>query len=398
MTTPAQLPVVPVSFSRLAAYQECPYKAKNAGYETSVPAIIGNIVHDGIRLYFREAGRNPDPVKQQIQAEIVQNGLQPEDARRALELFDKFLANPFYQFPEDRIMAVESDDGEIVDRGRQMFLVKLPVAVPDADGNKVQIAIRGGMDVTLTAKRPEDGIEIIDWKTGFKDASQFQAELYALAAFLKYWRTAPIRVRFAYLQRGFSSYEDYSEADMPGILQYVAIIAAAYVKETEWKPRFSAACKNCDFKLTCPEYLEVMSKAPIKPEIDPENFGAMFKWFEHMKAIETCAGAFKEDMQGLMKSYLEKHEKAQTPDGRTATLGERVTRYKYPAEPVREVLARHGIPYDKGFVFNRGEFDTWLEDEAIRGNIQAPEAEAVQAELEKLKDPQKTMQIKFKTG
>jgi CRISPR/Cas system-associated exonuclease Cas4 (RecB family) len=305
-------------------------------------------------------------------------------------MVDRIARSPYYQFSEEQIISVESDDGETFEHGRQMFMVELPINI---GGRKV--FIRGAFD--LVVKQKEDGIEIIDWKSGFKKADKFQQELYALVAFIKYWRVSPIRVRFVYTRSGFSEYEDFEETDMLAILQYVAILANAYANETEWAPRFNANCKDCEFRNGCAPYLDAISKLPETPQIDPENWDAIQKWEQHIDAIVSCAKRLAEDLDTMKRGYLKKHGETKTLDGRLAYIGERINRYGIPWDVIKANLdglidAQQLVEY-----ISPTQVEWFLTKGVVEGKITAEKSGELMAIFEKQKQPtSKSDTIKFK--
>lgn len=384
--------LIPLSFSRLARYQGCPYRCKHEPYGGGPEAAVGDTVHQAIAAFLKT--RDPLEARRVIDREVLNHRLTQEQAADCTKLFQTFGSKPWYQPDADRIITVESDDGEMEEHGRTMFCVPLPLKVDTEDG-PVQIALKGAMDLVFSA-RDGEGIEITDWKTGFKDADPFQSDLYALASYLKYWKTTPIRVRFAYLRKGFDSREDYTDADMPGILQYVSIIAAAYVRETAWEPKFGQNCASCTFRLTCSAYLEAISKAPERPQLDPENFDALAKWAKHLAAVKSCAEKFHDEAAGLMKAYLQKHEKAAMPDGREAFLREQVGRYNYADITIQKTFADLNIPWNAGYSFSMSGFEAWAQDAMITGKITKDAYEQAVARMKGSREAVKIQKIAYR--
>lgn len=379
-----------LSFSRLSSYKGCPYRCKNATRSDSAEATaatLGKACHESLAIFFR---RGYAAARAEAIRIAPATGLDSTMTADLLNMIDRICRSPYYQFSEDRILAVESDDGEIFEHGRQMFLVELPINI---GGRKV--FIRGAFD--LVVKQKDDGIEIIDWKSGFKKADKFQGELYALIAFLKYWRVSPIRVRFVYTRSGFSEYEDYDSTDMSAILQYVAILANAYANETAWEPRFNANCKDCEFRTACSPYLDAMSRLPETPQIDPENWEAIQKWENHIAAISSCAKRLGDELDTMKREYLKKHGETKALDGRVAYIGERINRYGIPWSSIRANLdgvvdAQELIEY-----VSPSQVEEFLTKKVVEGVITPEKSAELMGVFEKQKQPtSKSDTIKFK--
>lgn len=230
-----------VSYSKLNQYRKCPFLCKNPVPQDNKVLTFGKAFHSGIESFLRNGCY--DTAENIIIKEAQESSFSADETKEILDLFRSSVNDPKYMPEKDRIITIESDDGEIEDRGRKMFLVKLPVKVGEEE-----IFIRGAFDLVLTAKKSK-GLEIRDWKTGFKDADEFQAELYALVAYLKYWKSEPIFVRFDYVRRGFhSKLLEYGLEDLGSILQYTALLCSSFHNEKEWKPKFGIGCRDCDYK------------------------------------------------------------------------------------------------------------------------------------------------------
>ena len=378
-----------LSYSRLSLYKECAFRCKNSLRPDSPEATaadLGGVAHDSLAIYCRKG--EPEAKANAIK-QAPASGLNTSQTNDLVTMLEKVMMNPRYQFKQENIICVESDDGDHFEHGRQMFLVELPVRV-----NGRRVFIRGAFDLVL---KVEDGIEVIDWKSGFAKANKFQQEIYALIAYLLYWKIAPIRVRFVYIRSGFSEYEDFESTDMLGILQYVAILVNAYGNEKDWLPRFNKNCGNCEFRTGCKEYLDAMSKLPDTPKIDPENWDAIQKWSAHIAAIKSVATKFADELDELEVTYLKNHGETKALDGRMAYIGERTNRYGIPWDVVKgnigDTLGMDGIVE----YLSTTVVEEFLTKKSIEGSITMQQAQALMKIMEAQKiATSKSDAIKYK--
>lgn len=382
-----------LSFSRLSAFKDCPYRCANAQRLDSPEATaadLGCVVHESNAVYHRSGY---DAAIRHYHASAVACGLNTEQVNAGLEMIDRMSRNPFFQIDQSDIICVESDDGEIEEHGRKMFLAELPIVI----GSK-KVFLRGAFDLVI--RRVKDGemeIEIVDHKTGFAKGNEFQKQLYALASYLLYWRIVPIKVRFHYMRSGFTDLTVFDESDLSGILQHVAILANAYATETEWAPRFNTNCGDCEFRTGCNAYLDAMSKLPDVPKIDPENWEAILKWEAHLKAIEKCAKKWSDELDDAKRNYLKNHGETKMPTGQIAYLGEKVTRYGIPFETVSANIGKYLDLAGMIEYVSPSDVEGFLDKKIVEGKIDAATAAKLLEILEKQKVPtSKTETIKFK--
>ena len=373
------------SQGRLGKYRDCPSRCKSEMNQDSAPSLFGGAFHSGIAERYRSGDFATGLAR--IHALIPEYRLTQTDATELMAMYHRVGTDPRLQYPLERILTVESDDGEMEMDGRKLFRVPIPAKV---DGKR--IFLRGAMDLVILSKEHK-GIEIIDWKTGFKDADPFQAEVYALAAFLKYYRATPITVRFVYTRRGFQKKYTFEAQDLPGILQYVTILATCYARETEWAPKFGMGCKDCDLTLSCGEYLARIAKIPAKPEINPEDWSSIQKWKAHLSALAGASKKFLEKVAIMEKDFLKKHATGVMEDGKEAYLAEEVSSYLYPYKSIAELLQSFGIDPLGGVSFGSGDIKALIGNALTNGKITAAQATEIEDKIEGKKTKAGTWEI-----
>lgn len=295
MTQGSNPKLEPLSFHRLKGYQMCPFRHKYEPFSQGVPAMIGEAVHLAIENHLK--GNNAE----QAMADYIQEvGLSTTDSKEALKLFEDFKNNPRYKFDLDKIITLESDDGEVLLHGDPAFRVPVPVKITNRDGETVQLALQGRMDMVYDRK---DFIEIWDWKTGWLTPDEGQADFYAVAAYFKYWRPKKIVVRMALLRQGFTTYSEYCEEDILENLHSIGIVSAGYLRETKWEPRINEYCSSCSFKKTCELYLKAVAVGVDTSELlsGCEDAGKLDRWLEHLKAIQKIV---EKELEGTKNSLI----------------------------------------------------------------------------------------------
>lgn len=294
----SKIKLEPLSFHRLKGWQSCPFRHKYEPFSQGIPAMIGEAVHLGIENHLRgEDG-------EKAMAEYIQEvGLSTVDAKDALNLFSSFKENQRYNFESKKIITLESDDGETVLHGDPAFRVPVPVKITNRDGETVQLALQGRMDMVYDRS---DFIEIWDWKTGWLQPDEGQADFYAVAAYFKYWKPKKIVVRMALLRQGYATYNEYHEEDILENLHTIGIVAAGYLKETKWEPRVNEYCSQCLLKKNCEPYLKAVTIGVDSGAAellngckDPDKLD---KWLDHLKAIQKI---IDKEVDGTKSSLLE---------------------------------------------------------------------------------------------
>lgn len=288
----------PLSFHKLKGYQMCPFRHKYEPYSQGVPAMIGEAVHLAIENQLR--GKDGEKAMANYIQEV---GLSTTDAKEALKLYQDFKDNKRYNFELNKVIALESDDGEVVLHGEPAFRVPVPVKINSKDGRTVQLALQGRMDMVYDRA---SFIEIWDWKTGWLPPDEGQADFYAVAAYFKYWRPKKIVVRMALLRHGYATYNEYSEEDILENLHTIGIVAAGYLKEEKWEPRINEYCSQCLLKKNCELYLKAVTIGTESGATELLNgckdAGKLDKWLDHLKAIQKI---IDKEVEGTKNSLLE---------------------------------------------------------------------------------------------
>lgn len=364
------------SYSRLSAYKQCPkrYKEEPRGLPSEV-AEKGKIFHDAIKKVLLREG-SIEEIRAWIAQETALIGVNTEGLQEILEMYDRITASKYY-IPEPKdIISVESDDGETILHGEPGFEIDLPLVI-----NNHRITLSGKMDVVIKDDY-DDGILIRDWKTGFLDADEFQADYYALSAYLKYWKISPIKVQFVYTRRQFSPRPKvYTAADMPGILEHIAILSKAVIEDTEFKPRLNSNCKTCTLKTGCDVFMEAISKAPDVPEIDPENWSAIRRWKEHLENISKAAGGFLNEVKALESAYLDRHGEALDDSGKIMIKDKQVSKYNLPVKPVKELLSGYDINWEEAAQISSKGLDTVVQSAVVEGKITPVQAREIDSAI-----------------
>lgn len=297
MTTQgSEIKLEPLSFHRLKAYQACPFRHKYESFSKGVPAMIGEAVHLGIENYLK--GKDAEKA---IIDYVQEVGLSATDTKDALNLFASFKENKRYNFDLNKIITLESDDGEVMLHGDPAFRVPVPIKLYK-DGETIQLALQGRMDMVYDRT---DFIEIWDWKTGWLTPDEGQADFYAVAAYFKYWRPKKIVVRMALLRQGYATYNEYNEDDILENLHTIGIIAAGYLKEEKWEPRINEYCSQCSLKKNCEPYLKAVAIGVESGAAELlngcEDPAKLDKWLEHLKAIQKI---IDKEVEGTKNSLL----------------------------------------------------------------------------------------------
>lgn len=377
-------PLLPLSYSKLSNYISCPYRCKYEKQQDTAAKSVGGIFHDCMKLF--HLGRGSE-VNEKINKEIVLNSLKREDVDELKRMYQETISNARMDVPSERIVTVESDDGDEELYGKKFFLVPLPLIVECADGVKRRVAIRGAFDLVFWNELFENGITVRDYKTGFLEADDFQADLYALAAYLKYWRVMPIFTQFVYPRKGFAARPvKYTESELVLVLEYVSIVASAYAKEKDWKPKFNEMCGTCSLRNGCNVYLDKISKIPEAQEIDPENWAAIQVWKEQMSALAKVSKKFLDDVSEKEKDYIRKYGPQIIGNG-TKEVGvyEEVARYDIPTAPVSSILQNAGIDPTPALSFSSGKLDVLMSDAEIKGIISKATRIKLTNEIDNLK-------------
>jgi len=362
---------VRLSYSSLASYRSCPHRYKNeprqAGNEASEK---GKIFHDAMQKIL--TGEDKAEVRAWLGKTMVEWGFSPDSLAEVHEMFDRVSSSKFYIPEPGRIISVESDDGEIMLHGAPAFAIPLPIVV---DGKRVVLS--GRFDLVLSDEQ-SGGIEIRDWKTGFLDADELQRDIYALAAYLKYWKISPIKIRFVYTRRSFSPRPTvYNASDMPAILEYIAILSTSLIRDTEFKPKLNANCKNCSLRMSCPEFVDAISKAPAALTISPDNWSAIRKWKEHLGNVAKATAGLLDDMKKLEEDYLERNKTAVEDNGSIVEMSQQVGAYEYPVKQVSALLEEAGVDWTGAIKMTTAGLESTVESAVVEGKITEVQADEI---------------------
>lgn len=371
------------SATSLAKYRDCPKRWKEEPRTVSVASEKGTIFHEAMKMIHR-LEMTPLQARKWAQDQIVASGMSPDDLKEITDMLNRITSKKYFLPEAENIIAVESDDGETILHGETAFEVPLPIKI-----NGQRVSMSGKMDLVMRWER-EGGILVRDYKTGFLDADEFQADYYALASYLKYWRTTPIGVQFVYARREFSPRPfRYEAADMPRILEYIGILASKMMNDTEFKPRLNSNCKTCALKMGCEAFLDAISKAPKIPEIDPNNWNALMKWSEHLSDVAKATTGLLDEVKKMSKEYLQKNKAADNGDETESYLAQQVGGYNYPAEKVLPLLEKYNLQWKPTVKLSGEEIKTIIESGIVQGVINEEQAKeidiALMGKVEKLK-------------
>ncbi len=125
----------------------------------------------------------------------------------------------------------------------------------------------------------EDGVEIIDYKTGgyvpteeeFK--KDLQMNIYAIACFEKY-KLFPKKISEIYLQHNYKISATLTQEDLTNTKNNIIEIVEKIYSDKEFKPQKSNLCPYCDFLTVCPEMgmgVKVVQKEKMEQELKEIN-------------------------------------------------------------------------------------------------------------------------------
>lgn len=358
-----------VSSTRLINFLLCPYLAKNSVYIQTQLQKKGEVLHEVAATFYK---KNKKKAGELLDILPFQLGLEEEHYFSCKKTWRNFLENKKYHFDKSEIIAVESEDGEEFRHGKKMFAVPLPMTFIDANGEETQIILRGAMDLVVK-EHSREGICIIDWKTGNADAHKLQADLYALAAFLKYGKPDYISVRFVYMAKNFASkIYVYGKKEILRAYEFVYKLSKTYLMQTQWPARFGQSCLFCELKLGCPTFAKEVSAMPKQPQINADDFSALSRWAEHLKTVEKCAKALRETVQKVQMEKISKDGEQVDHLGHKFTIGERNSRYEADEELIQSILKNNKLPLWAGMNFSKTKFETDLMYLNDQGMIKEP--------------------------
>ena len=349
-TTSSSIKLGPVSFSRLNGHQRCPFRFKNEPRQQSgVPAQIGDVVHNGIEAFL--TGNNPVASMKKF---ALDYGFKTEDIKESISLYEAFANNKRYKmFERDKIIALESDDGETVLHGKPAFQVAVPVDIKTKSG-VLRLALQGRFDMVYDRA---DFIEIWDWKTGWLIPEDDQMDFYAVAAYFKYWRPKKIVVRFALLRHGYATYKEYNENDILECLHAIGIQAAGYFQDEKFEPKLNPYCSSCTLKKTCAPFLEALTHGAGNQDLfgDITDYNQLEGWVEHLKVISKVVEKELESAKEKQKEMLLKGPIMSNKKEKYAYLQNVRSRPAYDTKAIVKAYEENGIPAWLGASFSKSE-------------------------------------------
>ncbi|MEK7108120.1 MAG: PD-(D/E)XK nuclease family protein, partial [Patescibacteria group bacterium] len=239
ITTPAQF-----SFTQLTAYDHCPLQYKYA-HVYKIPVFgsgsqsFGKTTHATLQRFFEEWMM-----------------ASPVSLDRLLELYRASWIDEWYGTPE-RKEAYRAQGEEMLRAyhatldphpPRPLFLERgFTVKVGD-------MVIKGRVD---RIDRCDDGVEIIDYKTGTPKTQKtltaidrMQMLLYALAA-REVFMLEPKQLTFLYLMDGSRVSFEPKEKDLERLREQLRKTIGA-IREQKFDQKPGPACRQCDFRSICP--------------------------------------------------------------------------------------------------------------------------------------------------
>lgn len=348
-----------VSATRLIKYKECPYACKNCPFISGPLQDKGVILHDVFANFYLKGTKEAENI---LNSSPFQKGLPMDLFDSCKKTWKLFLTKKHLHFQPQEIITVESADGEEMAHGHKVFAIPLPIPVTDIDGTQVQVYLRGAMDLVVNNFQ-QGGIDIIDWKTGFKEADKLQADIYALASYIKYGKQMPIRVKMIYTGKNFKTdVFSYTERDLVRIYEYVYLLCQAYVRERTWEQRFSFGCPNCELRRGCQRFLLTVSQMPNMAQIDKNNFAALSKWDEHLKNVEKSVTNLRDEISSLMIEHVQEKGHALNHKGIKVELKERNNGYDADVPLIQSILENCQLPLWTGLTFSKTKLEKDLDE------------------------------------
>ncbi len=234
----------PFSFSQLAAYDHCPLQYKFANV-LKIPTFgkgnfsFGKTIHATLEQYFREwMVASPVPLD------------------RLLKLYRLSWLDEWYESHEQKETYRQQGEDQL-----RAFHARLQEHPPQPlfleRGFTVKfgdIVIKGRVD---RIDRFEDGVEIIDYKTGtpktkktLTPTDRMQMYLYAMAA-REVFELKPKRLTFYYFSDQSTVSFEPKHKDMERLQEHVGK-SIEQITARQFEPAPGVACRSCDFKSICP--------------------------------------------------------------------------------------------------------------------------------------------------
>ena len=255
-----QLPVPKAfSFTQLVAYDHCPLQYKFA-HILKIPTFggpalsFGKTMHNTLQAFFEEVLEASDAGQQTLFEGEKKEKMPSEE--HLLELYDRYWLDDWYQSKKQKDQ-YRAEGEESLRSSYKQLQTDPPTPIFLERGFTIKIddiVVRGRVD---RIDQVEDGVEIIDYKTGSpkteKDLSstdKMQLMLYQLAA-KELFGLEPKRLTFHYLKDhsrvSFLATDDELDALKDKIRKQITAIRAR-----QFDPSPGFMCRYCDFKDICP--------------------------------------------------------------------------------------------------------------------------------------------------
>ena len=241
-----------LSASSIEDYEDCPLKFK-FGHYLKIPTgpqaalTFGNIMHRSVRRYFELRAKGEasfEAVKEFYEASWKKSGFEDEYQERA-----------YKQAGLEQLRAFVEKQGssETFPLGMESYFSL------DLGGVLLEGRIDQINPLLSRAPADEDGVELIDYKTGRprsqKEAdSSLQLSVYALAA-QEVMKLKPRRLTFYCLSNNQPVHTVRTEQDLKAVKAEILAVAER-IRQSHFPPLPGFACKFCDYRSICPAHEE----------------------------------------------------------------------------------------------------------------------------------------------
>jgi len=234
-----------VSYSKYSTYKQCPFKYKAhyidglaAKYEKETPALfLGNLVHDTLYKFYQI--KNPE--------------------ERTLEKMNDI----FESMWRDDVFTTQTERDEYYNRGKDMLArfyekedkTSNPISLEEYF--EVQLGehtINGFID---RVDKADDGVEIIDYKTGRYVPSQqevdedMQLTFYYIGYTNKH-KEEPKKLSLYFLDKGVKRITTRTKKDLKNGLKEIKRTINRIETDRDFKPTPNKFCQWCDYAILCP--------------------------------------------------------------------------------------------------------------------------------------------------
>ena len=238
-----------LSFTQIDTYQLCPLKYKYQ-YVLKIPtnpagqASLGTTVHNALEQFYSEFINNKNIKKERLlqlfeESWIPVGYTSKSDESNSKKEGRNMLANYFKTFHSKTLKILDLE---------KSFKIKI--------GSGEDVFINGKIDRLDSTS--QDGIEIIDYKTGKlqeekKLKNSLQLSIYLLAATdkgLYNKKLSDVSLTFYYLQANQKITVDQTEETLQKAKENI-LEAVENIKSEKFKPKKGPACDFCQFKMIC---------------------------------------------------------------------------------------------------------------------------------------------------